>query len=367
MMIRSLLILLGIATAASAQTQPTTTTAPARHVVVVPPGFETIIVRGQTLLIEPADEAWVRAALADLRPTSLPSTMPADLLSRFDANRKTIAAQMVTDLAIDDPKTIDQFFDDKLRPTLKRFAELRLPLFYLVTTQQRLKQLIQNGWSDPRVYYNRAADNVEISGLLSLTIQGEADDILLPVLYEPGDSPLKKEELLADQVRTSQATLIKSVADRAMALGQIAFLDFIAEQAVEPLRDKPDQQWLGVGLMGILSAKYSSQITGLNGALMVHYMILGDPRNPIRPETIDLLHPLPRDQMRPGAVYAYDDAFRRKAARAVETWIEQAGEANVPKLLVALRKNPPADGIALLKLMQQIGGVDLTADVGVGK
>jgi hypothetical protein len=136
---------------------------------------------------------------------------------------------------------------------------------------------------------------------------------------------------------------------------------------VEPLKLKTDQEWLGVGLMGIYSAKYSSQVTGFNGPLMVHFMTMDDPRNPIRLETIDLLHPQPRQQIRPAALYAYDDAFRRKSARAVQSWIKQAGEAKLPQLLAALRTHPPADGAALLKQIQQLSGVDLKADVGAGE
>jgi hypothetical protein len=118
--------------------------------------------------------------------------------------------------------------------------------------------------------------------------------------------------------------------------------------------------------MGVLSAKYSSSLIGLDTALQLQNMTSDDPRNPIRPEAIDLLHPLPRDQMRPAAVFAYDDAFRRKSARAVKNWLKSAGDAAVPKLLSAMRQNPPADGAALLKQIQQISGVDLSADVATG-
>jgi hypothetical protein len=357
-----------LAAAVSAHAQPpTTTTAPARHVVTVPPGFQTIIVRGQTLMVEPADAAWVRQATADLKPLTMPSTMPADLLSHFDANRAKLAAQMSGDLAIADPKTVEQFFDEKLRPMLARFAQLHPPLLYLVTTQPRLKQLMQNGWSDPRVYYNRAADKVEISGVLSLSIVGEADDVLLPVIYEPSDSQEKKMQQLSDEMRISQSSLTQTIADRSIALTQVAFVGFIARQTIEPLKLKPDQEWLGVGLVGVYSAKYSSPLTGTDTAGLMQSMASDDPRNPLRSETIDLLHPTPRDQMRPVAVFAYDDAFRRKSTRVLEKWLKSASEADVPKLLVALRQNPPSDGAALLKQIQQISGVDLTAEMGVGK
>jgi hypothetical protein len=367
-MIRQLLIMsaaLGWSIAA-AQTQPATT-APARHVVVVPPGFQTIIVRGQTVLAEPDDAAWVRQAVSGLKPLTMPSTMPADLLSHFDANRAKLAAQMSSDLAIADPKTIDQFFNDKLRPMLARFAQLRPPLFYLVTTQARLKQLIQNGWSDPRVYYNRAADKVEVSGVLSLSIAGDADDVLLPMIYEPSDSQEKKIQQLSDEMRISQSSLTQNIADRSIGLTQVAFVGFIARQTIEPLKLKPDQEWLGVGLVGVYSAKYSSPLTGTETAGLMQSMANDDPRNPLRSETIDLLHPTPRDQMRPMAMFAYDDAFRRKSTRVLEKWLKSAGDADVPKLLAALRQNPPSDGAALLKQIQQISGVDLTPEMGVGK
>src|SRR5450432_293523 len=358
-------LILGIAV--SAQAQPATSTAPARHEVVVPAGFNRITVSGRNVLIDPKDSDWIQQTLTALAPTTMPSTMPADMFAKFSAQRENIKKRMIADLAISDPQIVDKFFDEKLQPRLKQFVDYHPPIFYLITSHQRLKEIIKAGWTDPRFYYNRAADDVEISAAFNLSVDKPGDDILLPVVYDPADPLEKKQSVLADQIHSAERGISDAIANRAMIVCQVAMVDLVVTQMVDASKVKPDQTWVEIGLAGVLSAQYSAAITGIDSQAMLEVMSSDNRRNPIRSGTIDLLHPTPVSDMRPQAVSAYTDAYRRKATRVMMDWLKRAGDGATAKLIVSLRQNAPADGDALVKQIQQVSGVDLTADVATQK
>jgi hypothetical protein len=59
----------------------------------------------------------------------------------------------------------------------------------------------------------------------------------------------------------------------------------------------------------------------------------------------------------------YVQAMRRKAVAAVNRWAKEKGDASLTKVLAAVRANKPADGAALVKLIQEQTGVDLSKDL----
>lgn len=366
-LILTALVVWAVPGAVLAQEPGEPTTAPLeRHVLIIPPGFKVITVQQRTAVVEPADEAWVSQALQELAPTTRPTTMPSDLLDRLRAQRQQLAQRLTADLAIADQAVVEKFLDEKLQPMLSRLEQLDPPLFYLVTTRQRLKQLLLDGWSDPRFHYNRVADEVQFRPLVQLSTGREADDVVLPVIYRPEDSIEARSRTLAELVRQNEFHLARSISTRAMIQTQIAFADFVASEALGPLNLKEDQRWLGVGLAGILSSHYLAELSGMHAEEIIQMITRDDPRNRIRPATIDLLHPVAASQMRREAIAPYYDAYRRKSARVVKLWIERAGMATVPRTLLALRDNPPADGQSLLKQIQQLSGVDLSQEVVSG-
>src|SRR5262249_49456216 len=91
---------------ARAQTLPSISPASAparpRHVLQMPSGFKTITVEGHTALLEPADEAWVNEALKVQQPTTLPTTMPVDVVAKFKAQRAELAKKIAADLVMPD-------------------------------------------------------------------------------------------------------------------------------------------------------------------------------------------------------------------------------------------------------------------------
>jgi hypothetical protein len=346
---------------------PSTTTAPAHHALVIPPGFKKITVNQRMALVEPADEAWVSQTLEAVQPTTMPTTMPSDLLGQIKASRAQLRARVMKDLAISDPAVVDKFFSEKLEPLLQRFDDINPPLYYLVTSREKLKELLKAGWSDPRFYYNRVADNVQFSPAINLTTEGEADDVVLPAVFDATDPPDKKRESLTKLVHDAEAGVANSVSGRAMSVMQLAFVDFIYVEAIKPMNVNTQTEWFGLGLSGIVSSRYVSQITGINLDLFLQNMTTDNPGNPIRSTTIDLLHPTPQTEMRPMAAPAYADAYRRKAARVVALWTKKAGDDAIPKTIAALKQSKPADGETLVKQIQQASGVDLSQDVKPGK
>jgi hypothetical protein len=309
----------------------------------------------------------VRQALESLQPTTMPTTMPSDLLGQLKVSRKQLAAKMAKDLAIGDPAIVEKFFTEKLEPVLTRFDEINPPLYYLVSSREKLKELLKAGWTDPRFYYNRVADSVQYSSAINLTTEGAADDILLPAVFDASDSIEKKHEALTNLIHAAEAGVAQSVSGRSMSVAQLTFVDFIYDQAIKPMSLNQQTEWFGVGLAGVLSSRYVSQLTGINLDMFLRNMTGDDPRNPIRSATIDLLHPTPQSEMRPQAAPFYGDAYRRKAARVVVNWLNKAGDDAIPKTITALKQSKPQDGQTLLKQIQQASGVDLSDDVKPGR
>jgi hypothetical protein len=362
------LLVLGAAHGQRAATAPATApaSAPVRFVLVVPTGFKAVAVGHHTAIVEPADEPWVRKTLETMAPTTLPSTMPSNLIEKLAANRDALRAALIADLAIADPAAVDKFFKETLTQQLARYDEIAPPLFYMVTSGPRLKQLVKEGWSNPRFYYNRAADDVQMSRAVNLSSEGPGDDVLIPVIVSPDEALDGKQKKLLDAIHTIEAELALKISQHSQASTQVAFITFIANEVLEPLKAKPEQEWFGVGVSNMLSARYLAQLNGMDYRAILADMT-GDlhPRvNPMRPATVDLLNPTPLSDMRPEAIPYYVDAYRRKATRVVSSWSVRAGEGAIAKVLTAMRQQMPADGPGLVKLIQQTSGIDLTLELG---
>jgi hypothetical protein len=249
---------------------------------------------------------------------------------------------------------------------LKRYDEILPPLFYIVTTSSRLKELVKSGWSDPRFYYNRAADDVAWIPAVNINSEGPSDDALMPVIVEATATAEQNRDRLTTTIRQIEQSLAARVGVMAQGQSQSLFYAFIAEHVMDPLKLKEDQEWIGVGIAMVLSGRYVAQLIGMNASDLVRVMSADNPRNPMRPAVVDLLHPTPRAEIRQEAVGAYIDAYRRKATRVVAQWVAGAGDDAIPKVLTALRQGVPPDGPGLLKLVQQQTGTDLSGEVGRG-
>jgi hypothetical protein len=90
------------------------------------------------------------------------------------------------------------------------------------------------------------------------------------------------------------------------------------------------------------------------------------PANPIPTSAVDLLHPLNISDMRQDMLPAYFDAVRRKSGRVIQAMVDKSGDAAIAKSIAAIRDKKPADGAALVKLVQDASGLDVTPMLGKG-
>ncbi|CAN5651079.1 hypothetical protein BH09PLA1_BH09PLA1_13640 [soil metagenome] len=351
------------AAAPAPATAPASVPVPPRYVMTVPPGFHKVESGYRAAICEDVDDAWVRKALDEVAPTTMPTTMPGDVVDRLNERRDILKARIAGDLSLKDLKLIDALIDNTLIPQAKKLNELQPPIFYLVATRDRIKQVLKAGWTDPHFRYNRVNDDVNFNPDLRLTDERPMDDMVMPVIYAPDATAEAKRKNLEQMMQRNEASVVDAFSRRAQLLVQLSIIEFIQKEAIDPLNLKGDQQWLGLGMQAVLSAKYMHDLLGISQDDLLSRMTRDDPRNPIRPDAVDLLHPADRTQMKREWVPLYGDAFRVKSARVVRAWSEKCGESAISTTLAAMRASPPADGPALVKLITVTTGVDLTNEV----
>lgn len=366
-LIRSLLMWMCAATTAAAQTLPTSlptvppNSAPRRE-AILPTGFTRVQIEGRDFFLEPRDEAWVRAAMETATPTTMPTTMPSDIIEQLRAKRGTITQRMARDLAVTDTKPIDDYLDQRLKVFLQGMDEYRPPIIYLIVTVPRLREIMMAGWTDPRFYYNRAANDVSYSTRVNLAMD-ERGDTVVALLYDPQVAADARQQRIMQEIRTTEAGILNAVSREALAMSTVALVELVSAQLTSGLTLKPDQEWFGVGASGVLAGQYVAELSGISSEQILDGLSQENPGNPIRPSTIDLLHPMSLGDLRPQATGAYLDAYRRRAMQVVRSLAAKGGEGAIAKVLAAMRQNPPADGPALVRLIQQATGVDLSKEL----
>jgi hypothetical protein len=363
-MSRRLTLLLALAATLPALAQPASTAPATREVLVMPPGFERVTVGEHTALCQPNDTQWVKGALAAIKPATRPTTMPSDLLTRITGNRGEVVKQMVTDLALPDDKAANAIFDDHLLPLLKKMDQLRPPVFFLVCTREKLRDLARNGWGEPRFHYNRVANEVSYDDNVPLSLEHPMGDAVLPALYTDSQSPAQRAENLSKGIAQLDASLLERIAQQAqpMVFGMVA--EQIGLTVFEPMKLRSDQHWIGLGITGYLASKYAGELTPTPRDQWLKGMTFEDPRFPVSSKAIDLAHPLELTALRPAAVPYYNQALRRKSVAVVTTLAERGGDGALTKVVTALRTKVPADGPALVKMIQETTGVDLSKEAG---
>ena len=91
------------------------------------------------------------------------------------------------------------------------------------------------------------------------------DDTVLPVFYDEKakdkDAMDQRVKNLGEIVTNLDTGLLANVVQANPVVFSV-FSRFIQEQAIDPLKLRRDQSWLGMGIENYLSAKYTSQVTG---------------------------------------------------------------------------------------------------------
>jgi hypothetical protein len=332
---------------------------PKRQELVVPPGYEKVTVAGHTALAAPGDVSWVKQGLSDVKPPTKQGVSPADMIQTLIDKRAALTKQIVTDLALADDKSVNEFFDTKLIPTLKKLDETRPPIFFLVITQDKLRDLTKTGWGEPRYHYNGVANAAVFDDNIAFSIERPMDDVVLPAFYVdtmPIDQRVKN---MSAGVQNLDANLAALAARQANPTVFNLFVQFIQERHMEPLKLRRDQSWLGMGVSNFLGVKYTSVVTTIPKDQMLRELTSEPQLFPVSARAIDLTRPLEESSMKKEAAPYYTVSMQRKATAVVAVWVDTAGEAAIPRTLTALRAKPAADGAALVKVIQDATGADL--------
>src|SRR5262249_18376611 len=141
------------------------------------------------------------------------------------------------------------------------------------------------GWSDPRFYYNRAADDIQLTAAVNLNTDGVADDVLVPIIVDPDEPAEKRGPKLVETVHQIESQLAAKISQNSQLNTRVGFIGFIATEVLEPLKAKTDQEWFGVGFSGILSARYAARLTGVDANQLIQDTSGDWQGNPIRPDT----------------------------------------------------------------------------------
>ena len=349
---------------------PAATPAPAetrkRQEMVIPPGYQKVTVGEHTVLCEPAEAAWVKQALGEVKPPAKPNISPADVLKALPDKRAALAKQVATDLAVTDDRSVGEFLDGKLIPTLKKLQDFRPPVYFLVTTQAKLRDLTKAGWGEPRYHYNGVADAAAYDSNIAYSISAPMDDVVLPAMYTDNMATDARVKGLTSMLQEFDGRMAATAANQVTPVTFSLFVEFLRERYLDTPKLRRDQEWLPMGLSNYLAVKYTNTVTGATREEMLRDL-LAEPREfPVSARSIDLTHPSEESAMRPQLVPYYTQAMQRKALAVVAVWAEQAGEGAIPKTLTALRAKPPADAVGLVKVVQEASGVDVAKYLAPG-
>lgn len=343
------------------------TPTPLRRVIDVPKGFEKVTVGGHTALCEPNDVKWVTQALTDVKAPALPAGAPSNRAAAIKAKRDLLLQHLVTDLALTTDVDAKALIDDQLPFKLDLLDKTRPPLFYLVTTPARLRDIVKDGWGAPQFRYVPLTDSVSFSKQIPFTPDKEMDDTVWPAIYDDKDKDeAAKVKGVTNLIQGMDANVLNTAAQQAGSLIFGQFVSFIQDRCVAPLNLKADQKWLGVGLTNYLGAKYSALVMDVKKEDLVNQLLAEPEVVPVSMRTVDLLHPADEKTMKEEMRPYYAVATQRKATFMVAIWAEQAGgDAGIPAVLKAVRAKLPEDGRALLAVVKDAGKVDMDKYFGI--
>lgn len=333
--------------------------APARYVLTLPPGFVLVEGTRGKAICEPGDREWVQQKLSAADATTRPSTMPSDLFTRWEATKAQVAAQMAADYAMDDAAPFAKQLDESVTPELRKLQAFVPPLFYLVTSEARLKELLKaDQWTSRDFVYNRLADEIAYRQSISLTLDRPMDDTVTAAFYEPADDQAARSTRLARALDSAHHEVDQVISGRAMFFVHGSLIDAVVQVIFKPMALPRDQQWLGVGLAGATSADYAETVIGSPRKEFILMLCSELRNNPIKISTINLLDPMEPAALKRQYAAAYADSYRRKCVLATLRILDK-NRAALPELMRSLRKTPCKSGQELLERIKQVTGADL--------
>jgi hypothetical protein len=359
-----LLLILGLAGALApfAWADGAPSTAPAtrsavRHVAVIPPGYHVVVVGDRKIICRPADDVWVSKIV--MGPATRPTTMPSDILADIQQKRGDILQQAAADLAMADTKPLNDAIDSMI-PEVNKLVNLNPTVYYFPITRKNLTDLVAGGWSDPRFLYIRYAHQVVFDGFVTVTTDRPMDDLINWVEITDDQTPAEKMQVVAENAGRFDYEFQKNVSIFAQSGVRNVLADFILANVAKPLKVAPTENWFETSLSEIYAIKYASRIIGSSRWALTRALLIGDPRNPIEWEPLDLVHPLDPGSMRPEFENFYDNAVIRKGAFVLDALITKGGDGVLAKAIVAMRATAPANAADLIRIILQTSGIDPT-------
>ncbi len=346
-------------TTSPATTGPAATQLIAIHKAVIPPGFHSIMVSGQAIFCQPSDDDWVRDALAKLEPATRPTTLPSDLTATVQQRRDSITKEIMQELALSDPKPINELFDLKLLPILKRLTDLHPTVYYLAASRPRVVDLLKNGWSDPRYHYLRFDNSLSYNNSVNLSIDQQTDNLIMWAEIHD-DAPEDRGRVLRYTINDFNGGFLHTLSTLSQLGTRNEFEDLVHTRATNPLKLPPGLQWFGHAVDIVYAIKYESELTGNSRGAQMDILLAGNPSNPLHPQPLNLLQPIDPATMRPEYLPVYNDAVIHKGAGVIAAWIAKGGDGVLAKALPALRATPPATPADLVKIIQQSTGIDVS-------
>ncbi|MGA2583882.1 MAG: hypothetical protein ABSG31_11440 [Tepidisphaeraceae bacterium] len=336
------------------------TTAPSRHVVVIPPGFHVVTLAGENVICQPADDAWVKAAVLAVKPSTQPTTMPSDLIQSIKDHRTILASQMMSDFALTDPKPLNDMIDGIMLDALQKLEKMNPPLFYLVISKKQLAEIMDNGWEDPHFHYIRFANDVEYANSLNFSLDAPMDDQVIWVPVQDDDAVATKSDTLTTTISELNIKYASALSSLAQQGTLNSFSRFILTQVMDPLKLPASEQWFPQAIAEVYAIKYATFLTGGSRQGLINALLAPNPQNPIQPLSLNLVNPLDPSSMTAQGLPFYNDAVVRKGAFIVVQWVNLGGEGVVAKTLPELRAFPPSNPEDLIKAVKDATGIDLT-------
>jgi hypothetical protein len=314
-------------------------------------------------LAEPNDEKWVTEALGKVPAANKVPGAPADMVKTIGEKRDLLVQRITTDLGVD-AKTAADLIDVEIVPALNKLASVKPPLFFIVTTPQKLRELTKNTqWGEPRYHYNRVSDSVAFDDQIAFSVDKEMDDTVLPSFYDPAAN----EENRMKDLRTALQSMDERVAGA--AAGQVNTTLFsklvgFTDKQFEAMKLKPDQEWFAKGASTYLAAGYLAAITGLPKESLLNDLVRED-GFPVSMRSVELANPDQATKIQTALQPYYAIAKQRKATLVISKLVNDGGESVIANTIKAMRAKMPADGRALVTLITETTHVDLTNYVGL--
>lgn len=337
-------------------------TAPAPYVFSAPAGMTLFTLAGYTAVAPQHYADLVRAGLGNVIPATMPTTMASDMLQKLAASRQALAAAMVADLALP-PEKVAAFLDGPLRTKLRQTDLIHPRFFIIVASQDELTAALKSGWSAPRFHYNPMADATVYDPAIPVALRESQDDIVLWTQVRPGQSDDDICTNMKLQIHNFQTGFAYASSQEARLQGRMQLVSFINDNIILPLKLPDTEQWFGYGVAGVLSSKYESMFTGIPRDTLTTIISSDSANNPIQSAPIDLFHEFDTSTIKPDYLPLYIDAIGRKGTAVVARLVARAGDAAILEIVNSIRAKMPRDNAALVEIIKEDTGVDLTADL----